>query len=89
MKKITLSASNIIKSTFILNNVWSLRPVVKQRRISKLFQLHYLKAWRPFINLRITDTFHEMEDIGRSGLKLKTLFENLHTKGNFPNNISF
>ena len=84
MKRITLSASKIIK--FIFNNVWSHRPVIIHRRISRLFKLHYLKAWRSFMYLRRTDIFHGVECLGITGLKLKTTFKNLHTKDNFPNN---
>ena len=92
-KIVTLSASNFIKSLFIQNNVWSLWPVVIHRRIARryerLFNSHCFKALRLFIYLRISDTSHVVEYFGRAGLKLKTPFKNLHTKGNSPNGMSF
>ena len=38
--------------------------------------------------LKTTSTSHVVEYLGRAGLKLKTPFKNLNTKGNYPNCIS-
>ena len=59
------------------------------KKIRKAFQINCFKACILFIYLRTTDTCHVMEYLGRAVPKLKTLFENLHTKGNSPNGISF
>ena len=59
------------------------------RQCERLFKSHYFKALRLFIYLRTTDTSHVVEYFGRAGLKLKTPFKNLHTKGNSPNGMSF
>ena len=61
-KIVTLSASNIIKSMFIWNNVWSLWPAVIHRRIgsryNRLLKSHCFKALKLLIYLRTTDTSH-------------------------------
>ena len=59
------------------------------RRYERLFKSYWFKASRLFIYLRTTDTSHVVEYLGRSSLKLKTPFKNLHTKGNSPNGLSF
>ena len=63
-------------------------PKCDFNKVEGLFESHCFKASR-LLDLRTTDTSHVVEYLGRAGLKLKTPFKNLHTKGNSPNGISF
>lgn len=79
-KIFTLTATNIIKSMFTLNNIWSFWPAVVHKRIARiykrLFMAHCLKSWSILRTyLRTADTFHIVEYLGIAGLKSKTPFK--------------
>ena len=59
------------------------------KRYERLFKLYCFKAWKTFTSLRATDTFDVVECLERAGLKSKTHFKNVHTKGSPQNVISF
>ena len=90
---VTLSVSNFIRSKFIWEILWSLRPVVRHNRIAnlydKVYRSHSSIENRDFMYLKHIDTSIVVVYCGRDGLRLKTSFSNLRNKGSSLNEVPF
>ena len=90
---VILAVSNFIRSKFIYETLWSLRPVARHNRIAnlydKVYRSHSSIEDRDFIYLKHIETSDVVVYHGRDGLRLKTSFSNLHTKGSSLNEVPF